>query len=228
MPQQELLPPLDPAPRPVSVVCTLIFALRLEINVQEAPDIHPLPVIFPDQQEPSPPSQWLQPPKKENEMSRTITISAMVMAAAIATALPAAAEDEYNVSTGVTTAGVPLGLHGVDAVALTTLNAVAEGDAQYTVVEDGVAYYFASEDSAKKFKANPAMYAPQYGGFCAYAVAVGKKFDGDPQFADIVDGKLYLFVNAEIFEKYKKDSKRILAKAERTWPRIEHKAVGDL
>ena len=45
---------------------------------------------------------------------------------------------------------------------------------------------------------------------------------------DIVDGKLYLFVNAEIFEKYKKDSKRILAKAERTWPRIEHKAVGDL
>ena len=43
-----------------------------------------------------------------------------------------------------------------------------------------------------------------------------------------MDGKLYLFVNAEIFEKYKKDSKRILAKAERTWPRIEHKAVGDL
>ncbi|MEZ6000900.1 YHS domain-containing (seleno)protein [Hyphomonas sp.] len=161
-------------------------------------------------------------------MSRTITLSAMVMAAAIAVALPAAAEDEYNVSTGITTAGVPLGLHGVDAVALTTLNAVAEGDAQYTVVEDGVAYYFASEDSANKFKANPAMYAAQYGGFCAYAVALGKKFDGDPQYADIVDGKLYLFVNAEIFEKYKKDSKRILAKAERTWPRIEHKAVGDL
>ncbi|WP_321489910.1 YHS domain-containing (seleno)protein [uncultured Hyphomonas sp.] len=161
-------------------------------------------------------------------MSRTITLSAMVMAAAVATALPAAAEDEYNVSTGITTAGVPLGLHGVDAVALTTLNAVAEGDAQYTVVEDGVAYYFASEDSAKKFKANPAVYAPQYGGFCAYAVALGKKFDGDPQFADIVDGKLYLFVNAEVFEKYKKDSKPILAKAERTWPRIEHKAVGDL
>ncbi len=53
-------------------------------------------------------------------------------------------------------------------------------------------------------------------------------FDGDPQYADIVDGKLYLFVNEEIFEKYKKDSRRILAKAERTWPRIEHKAVGDL
>lgn len=82
--------------------------------------------------------------------------------------------------------------------------------------------------SAKTFKADPAKYAPQYGGFCAYAVALGKKFDGDPRYADIVDGKLYLFVNEEIFKKYKKDSKRILAKAERTWPRIEHKAVGDL
>ena len=228
MPVQELLPPLEPPPSPAHVVCTLIVIVRLESTAREAPDIQLLPAAAPGRQEPSPPSQWLLPPEKENEMSRTLSLSAMVVAAAFATALPAAAEDEYNVSTGITSTGAPLGLHGVDAVALTTLNAVAEGDAQYTVVEDGVAYYFASEDSAKKFKANPAMYAPQYGGFCAYAVALGKKFDGDPEYADIVDGKLYLFVNAEIFEKYKKDSKRILAKAERTWPRIEHKAVGDL
>jgi YHS domain-containing protein len=228
MPEQELLPPLEPSPGQLRVACYLIFLVRLELAVREVPDTQLLPVSSPDRQEPSPKSLWLQPPEKENEMSRTLTLSAMVVAAAFATALPAAAEDEYNVSTGITTAGAPLGLHGVDAVALTTLNAVAEGNAQYTVVDDGVAYYFASEESAKKFKANPAMYAPQYGGFCAYAVALGKKFDGDPQYADIVDGKLYLFVNAEIFEKYKKDSKRILGKAERTWPRIEHKAVGDL
>ncbi|RAN40288.1 hypothetical protein HY26_12645 [Hyphomonas sp. GM-8P] len=226
--QQELLFSPEPEIVPAHVFCLLIFQVSLKFTVQETSDVHRLPDASPVRQAPSPPSLWLQPPKKEIEMSRTITLSTMVMAAAIATAMPAAAEDEYNVSTGITTAGVPLGLHGVDAVALTTLNAVAEGDAQYTVVEDGVAYYFASEDSANKFKANPAMYAPQYGGFCAYAVALGKKFDGDPQYADIVDGKLYLFVNAEIFEKYKKDSKRILAKAERTWPRIEHKAVGDL
>lgn len=138
------------------------------------------------------------------------------------------AEDEHNVSTGVTTAGVPLGLHGVDAVTLSTLNAVAEGDAAFTVVHEGVAYYFASAESARLFKAAPQKYAPQYGGFCAYAVALGKKFDGDPRYADIVGGKLYLFVNAEIFAKYKKDSKRILAKAEATWPSIQHKAVKDL
>ncbi|MEZ5893428.1 MAG: YHS domain-containing (seleno)protein [Parvularculaceae bacterium] len=151
-------------------------------------------------------------------------------AIAISFAAPAAgfAEDEHNVSTGVTTAGVPLGLHGVDAVALSTLNAVAEGDAAHSIVHDGVAYYFASAESARLFKAAPEKYAPQYGGFCAYAVALGKKFDGDPHYADIVDGKLYLFVNAEIFEKYKRDSKNIIAKAEKTWPSIQHKAVKDL
>lgn len=221
MPDQETLLgsiPLSDAP---PGICLLIFQVRQELTVREVPGTQLPP-------EPLPLTSLPQPLEKEIEMPRTQTLSAIMMTAVIAVAMPAFAEDEHNVSTGITTAGVPLGLHGVDAVALATSNSVAEGDARYTIVDDGVAYYFASEDSAKKFKANPAMYAPQYGGFCAYAVALGKKFDGDPRYADIVDGKLYLFVNAEIFEKYKKDSTRILAKAERTWPRIEHKAVNDL
>lgn len=161
-------------------------------------------------------------------MTSTLKITAAAIALAFSTAAPAFAEDEHNVSKGATLSGAPLGLHGVDAVALTTLNAVAEGDAAHTVVYEGVAYYFASAESARLFKAAPEKYAPQYGGFCAYAVALGKKLDGDPNFADIVNGKLYLFVNAEIFEKYKKDSARILAKAEKTWPSIQHTAVEDL
>ncbi len=161
-------------------------------------------------------------------MTNIFKITAAAVALSFAVITPSFAEDEYNVSTGVTTAGVPLGVHGVDTVALSTLNAVAEGDAAHTVVEDGVAYYFASAESARRFKAAPENYLPQYGGFCAYAVALGKKFDGDPHYADIVDGKLYLFVNADIFAKYKKDSKRILAKAEETWPSIRRTAVEEL
>ena len=86
----------------------------------------------------------------------------------------------------------------------------------------------ASEQSAETFKSNPSKYLPQYGGFCAFAVAKGKKFDGDPHYADIVNGKLYLFVNAEIFEIYLKDSRNILARAEKMWPKIRSKAVGSL
>ncbi len=161
-------------------------------------------------------------------MTNTLKTTCLATIFAFSLSLSGYAADEYNVSSGVTTAGAPLGLHGVDAVALTKLNAVAEGDASHTVVVDGVAYYFASAESAREFKAAPNKYLPQFGGFCAYAVALGKKFDGDPRFGDIVDGKLYLFVNAEIFKKYKKNSKKIIANAEKAWPSIQHMAVSDL
>tara|TARA_R110002049_G_scaffold272614_2_gene450219 strand:- start:1632 stop:1772 length:141 start_codon:yes stop_codon:yes gene_type:complete len=44
----------------------------------------------------------------------------------------------------------------------------------------------------------------------------------------LVSGKLYLFVNAAIFEKYLADKEAILAKAEKVWPSIQHKAVSEL
>ncbi|QIG80815.1 YHS domain-containing (seleno)protein [Stakelama tenebrarum] len=143
-------------------------------------------------------------------------------------ATPCAAQDEVNVSTGYTLSGAGLGVHGFDTVALSTLNAVAHGDARYTVVHEGVAYYFASQISADMFAEVPDRYLPQYGGFCAYAVALGKKLDGDPRFADIVDGKLYLFVNAIAFGKYLEDKENVLRRAEAMWPEIEHSPVESL
>ena len=161
-------------------------------------------------------------------MSNNIKSSFLVFAAAMLMHTSAYAVDEYNVSKGITAASVPLGLHGVDAVALTSLGAVAEGDAAHTVVHDGAAYYFASQDSADTFSSDPERYLPRYGGFCAFAVALGKKFDGDPMFADIVDGKLYLFVNDAVFQRYLADREGVLSKAEEVWPTIRHKAVADL
>lgn len=146
----------------------------------------------------------------------------------VAPAAPALADDEYNVSKGYTLDGVGLGVHGVDPVVLSTANAVAEGDAAHTVVHDGVAYYFASPITAERFQADPDSYLPQYGGFCAYAIALGRKLDGDPRFADIVDGRLYLFVNAAVFEKYLADKENTLRTAEEKWGAIKHVPVEDL
>lgn len=161
-------------------------------------------------------------------MNNKLTIIVLVFAVSVSVVVPVFAADEYNVSKGITTAGVPLGLHGVDAVALTTIHDVSEGDATHTVVVQGVAYYFASAESAEKFETAPEKYLPQFGGYCAYAVALGKKFDGDPRYADIIDGKLYLFVNEEIYHKYKADWKNIIQKAHKTWPSIRSEAVSDL
>ncbi len=143
-------------------------------------------------------------------------------------ATPCAAQDEVNVSTGYTLSGAGLGVHGFDTVALSTLNAVAHGDARYTVVHEGVAYYFASQISADMFAEVPDRYLPQYGGFCAYAVALGKKLDGDPRFADIVDGKLYLFVNDLIFQRYLEDREGTLERADAQWAEIRHTAADAL
>ncbi|MEJ8566420.1 YHS domain-containing (seleno)protein [Elongatibacter sediminis] len=161
-------------------------------------------------------------------MSYPLKSIVLASAAALLIHNPAFAVDEYNVSKGVTLDGVPLGLRGVDTVALSRVGAVARGTATHTVLHDGNAYYFASKQSAETFTKNPEKYLPQYGGYCAFAVALGKKLDGDPRYADIVDGKLYLFVNDAIFQKYLEDPQKTLKTAEKRWPEIQHKAVGDL
>ncbi len=93
---------------------------------------------------------------------------------------------------------MPLGLHGVDAATLATTGAVVDGTTVYTAVHEGGAYYFASKESKAKFEANSEAYLPQYGGFYAFVIALGKKFDGDPKHADIIDRPLFLFLNSHL------------------------------
>lgn len=141
---------------------------------------------------------------------------------------PAMAADEVNVVPGLTAAGAPLGLHGSDPVALLDQGKNVEGIATSTVVHDGVSYYFASEANRMAFEANPARYAVQNGGFCTFGVSVGKKFDGDPNFAAVVDDKLYVFLSEEIYQAFLKDKEGTIAKAATNWLSIEHTAARDL
>ncbi|PLX44728.1 MAG: hypothetical protein C0605_01990 [Hyphomicrobiales bacterium] len=152
-------------------------------------------------------------------------LTTVALVGVISAGTPAFAEDEYNVSTGTTLNGAGIALRGNDTVALASNLAVSTGHAKYTIERDGVAYYFSSAKTMKQFKADPARYMPQYGGFCAFGVAIGKKLDAAPRFADIVDGKLYVFLNAVAFAKYKEDKAGTLAKAEKNWPGMHHMSV---
>jgi len=160
-------------------------------------------------------------------MLRSLSL-ALLLAGGLAAAQPAWAADEYNVSVGLTAAGAPLGLHGVDPVAFIDRQAAAGGTATHTAVHDGVAYYFESAETQARFEQNPDAYLPQNGGFCTYGVSVGKKFDGDPRFAAVVDDRLYVFLNEEIFNLYLKDAAGTIAKAADNWPRIREVAASDL
>ena len=162
-------------------------------------------------------------------MFRTLTIATiMAGAAAFSVASQALAADEYNVSTGLTAAGAPLGLHGVDPVAFIATGDPVVGDAAHTVVHDGVAYRFASADNMAAFQGAPADYLPQNGGFCTFGVSVGKKFDGDPDYAAVIDNKLYVFLNGDIFAAFNKDRAGTIAKAADQWTDIRSVPVSDL
>lgn len=78
------------------------------------------------------------------------------------------------------------------------------------------------------FEANPEKYAPQFGGYCAYGVAVGKKFFSDPSIWEVVDGKLYLNLDKNIQKKWNEDKSRHIKKAHSNWNDIEHKHPSEL
>ena len=159
-------------------------------------------------------------------MKASNTLIAAATFVGVFSAAPAAfAVDEYNVSKGTTVAGHGVALRANDVVALVTGLGVVPGRARHTYVNDGVAYYFASEEAMNQFAAAPGKYMPQFGGYCAVGVAKGKKLDGSPRFADIVDGKLYLFLNAAVFQKYEKDKAGVLAQAAANWPDMHHVSV---
>lgn len=138
------------------------------------------------------------------------------------------AADEVNLSTGATVPGPGLAAHGYDVVGYFSNGAPTLGTAKYSFVHNGGTYRFASKQNLNAFKADPAKYEPAYGGFCAYGVSVGKKFDGDPMFWKIVDGKLYLNLNADIQATWKKDVPGNIVKAENNWTKIRTVAVDKL
>ena len=76
-------------------------------------------------------------------------------------------------------------------------NKALKGEKKFVAIHDGVNYKFSSQTNLDIFKDNPSQYIPQYGGFCAYAIAKnGKKVGVDPKTFTITEGKLYLFYNS--------------------------------
>ena len=119
-------------------------------------------------------------------------------------------------------------LKGYDAVAYFKEGAPVQGSKEFSASYEGSTYLFASAENRDAFKADPAHYAPQFGGFCAMGAALGKKLDVDPSQFKVVDGKLYLNVNADVFKKWETDIPGHIAQANANWPGIKDKAPNTL
>jgi hypothetical protein len=113
-----------------------------------------------------------------------------------------------------------LALGGYDAVAYFDGGRPLKGDPRFTAEWKGAQFRFASAQHLARFRANPAAYAPQYGGYCAWAVSNNYTAKGDPLAWRIVGGKLYLNFNATVQNRWEKDIPGHIARADRNWPRV--------
>jgi len=162
---------------------------------------------------------------------RTLSLSAalaVVLAGAAATVPQTAFAIDNNSTATINVEQGGVILHGYDPVAYFTVGKPTKGDAKYRTTYRGAVYYFASKANRAKFLADPAHYAPQYGGFCAMGVALGKKLDVDPMAFKVVNGRLYLNVNQDVFKKWSEDVPGNIARAEANWPAIKDKAPSAL
>jgi hypothetical protein len=161
---------------------------------------------------------------RSNALKAALCLSLMTGAMAPVAAF---AVDEVNVSKGATLAGPGLAAHGYDVVSFFDGKPTV-GDDKFAVAQDGATYRFASQENLDKFKADPGKYEPVYGGYCAYGAALNKKFDGDPRYWKIVDGKLYFNLNGDIQTKWSQDIPGNLKKATDNWSKIQSTAVDKL
>ena len=164
-----------------------------------------------------------------NRFFRTLGLSAAVSLAIVAGTLPSTVHAYDPASTAaINVAEDAVILHGHDAVAYFTSGKPVQGDTKFSASYGGATYRFASDANRKAFQANPTAYAPQYGGFCAMGAALGKKLDVDPTQFKVVDGKLYLNVNADVFKKWSENVPGNIATADANWPAIKDKAPSAL
>lgn len=95
-----------------------------------------------------------------------------------------------------------------------------KGHKQFSTKWRGAEWRFSSAANLAKFKADPLAYAPQYGGYCAWAIAQGKLAKGDPKTYALVDGKLYLNYNANVAERWNGDREAFIKQANAQYPSL--------
>jgi YHS domain-containing protein len=147
---------------------------------------------------------------------RSLIIAISLGLAVVASAAPAFA-DERPVYTAMFS---NVGISGYDVVAYFTDGRPVRGAAQFRATHQGVEYRFASAEHLAAFRADPARYLPQYGGYCAWAVSQGYTASANPNNWRIVDGRLYLNYNTEVQHRWEGDIPGHIRSANANWPSV--------
>lgn len=148
------------------------------------------------------------------KLARRLVLGLAAAGVATALAFPAlAGKDEIYNSRGVA-------INGTDTVAYFTNRTAVKGSPDYTHEWKGVVWRFSSAENRGRFAADPERYAPQYGGYCAYAVANNYTASTKPIAWHIEDGKLYLNYNRGVRAIWRGDIPGNIKSADANWPGV--------
>jgi YHS domain-containing protein len=111
-------------------------------------------------------------------------------------------------------------LRGYDVVAYFNEARPIKGSPQFRADYKGSTFLFSSAANRDAFAADPARYAPQYGGYCAFGVAGGYKASIDPAAFTVRDGKLFLNYSRSVQRQWSADIPGFVAKADRNWAAV--------
>jgi YHS domain-containing protein len=111
-------------------------------------------------------------------------------------------------------------IKGYDPVAYFTESKPMKGSSDFTYEWNGAEWRFASATNRDLFKKEPVKYAPQFGGYCAWAVSRGYTAGIDPDAWKIVNGRLYLNYSAKVQTQWAENIPDNISKAEENWPKI--------
>jgi YHS domain-containing protein len=113
-----------------------------------------------------------------------------------------------------------LAVGGYDAVAYFEDGKPVKGSKEFSYEYEDATWLFASADNLEQFKEDPDAFAPQYGGYCAWAVAQGYTAPGNPKNWSVRGGKLYLNYDNGVQAKWLKDPDGFITKADANWPAV--------
>ncbi|MBX2836268.1 MAG: YHS domain-containing protein [Gammaproteobacteria bacterium] len=154
-------------------------------------------------------------------MKKYVRSAALAFAMAIPATQALAVEEHFVNDSAV--------VDGYDVVAYHTEGMPKKGSADFAAMYQGVTWHFSSAENQAMFEADPAKFAPAYGGWCAAGASKGKKVPTKPDLWSIVDGQLYLNSSPKAHNKlFLAKTEEVIRKGESNWKRIYATPSSDL
>ncbi len=151
---------------------------------------------------------------------RTLVVAALALVMVQLGGPAAYAQSREIFTAGQPQDGTSLAIGGYDPVTYHSINQAVPGTGQFRVSWKGAEWRFSSLQNRDLFVANPERYAPQYGGWCAFALANGAKSPSEPTIFDVVGGRLYLNQSPGTQNSWRRARDSMILRGDQNWLRI--------